>query len=47
MQKSLNRDHTQSKYSQKGKEGFKAKAYIYCFDEAILLFKSVHEGVGV
>ena len=35
-------------YTLKGRsEGVKAKAYIYCFYDVILLFKSVQGGGGV
>ena len=31
-------------YALRGKKGIKAKAYMYCFYDAILLFKSIYKG---
>ena len=35
------KDHPWNMYAPREKEGVKAKAYIYCFSDVILLFKSV------
>ena len=42
----LIRDHPQSTQAIRGKEWVKAKAYIYCFYDAMLLFKNIQEEKG-